>query len=291
MHLADAGGGQRFRIKVLEQLLQGGTELLLDHAAHRLKGFRTGLVLQLGQFFHPGGGQQVRAAGQDLPDLEEGAALFQGGFAEAARVLAVQGGQGRLLHAGGQERRTRAPEPVTGHHPGEHPAGHRQPFQPGGPALRLAGQLLAFAGHVPGAALDGAPGGHGLLRQLAALPGGAFNGFQGAFHHRQPGAQAAVLLVATEGFQCRPVALVALDVGTVGSVGGGGLPGYGHRDAPCHLMYYKIGQQGASDNGNVNTCYKITRRGLCRGRPGTATPPGRRARWSVRAAPFARGRG
>ncbi len=291
MHLADAGGGQRFRLKVLEQLLQGGTELLLDHAAHRLEGFRPGLILQLGQFFHPGGGQQVRAAGQDLPDLQKGAALFQGGLAEAARVLAVQGGESGLLHAGGQERRTRAPEPVTGHHPGEHPAGHGEPFQPGGPALRLAGQLLALTGHVAGAALNGAPGGQCLLRQLTALPGGAFDGFQRAFHHRQPGAQAAVLLVAAEGFQRRPVAVVAFHVGPVSSVDGGGLPGYGHRGAPCHLMYYKIGQPDRSCNGDVNTCYKITRRGLCRGSPGTATPPGRRARWSARAAPFARGRG
>ena len=196
VYLPDAGSGQRFRVEIGKQFVQGLTELLFQHHGNVLEGHRGSLILQNGQLIDPGLGEQVRAAGQQLTDLQEGAALFQGGIAEAAGIALVQVGQGGFAHAGWQKGGAGTPQAVACHHLGQHPAGFAQALEAGWPAARLVGQDLHFLVHGVGATAHRFTGLDGLVGNLATLPGGLLNGSDTAFHHGQPGLQAAVFLFA-----------------------------------------------------------------------------------------------
>ncbi len=99
--LTDGGGGQGHRIDAREHLLDGATEALFDGPLHVLVGDLWGPILELHQRADPLVGQQIRAHGEHLAELDVGGTELR---EEAGEALGL-GALDRLLRTRGEEGR------------------------------------------------------------------------------------------------------------------------------------------------------------------------------------------
>ena len=108
MHLRDARRRHRFGIEVREERLERRAEIVLEDRADLLPRSGRHAVLELRQFLGPDRREQIDPRREQLPDLQEGAAVPQAGVDEAPRVARVQGFELRLRrprrHEGGGDR-------------------------------------------------------------------------------------------------------------------------------------------------------------------------------------------
>ena len=74
MHLGDGGGGQGRRVETGKDLFRRPAQRSLDLGPQRLEVEGGAGALKLFELGDPVGGQQVRAGGQDLAQLDEGGA-------------------------------------------------------------------------------------------------------------------------------------------------------------------------------------------------------------------------
>src|SRR5690606_764951 len=74
VHLGDGGGGQRRRVETGEDLFRRPAQGGFDLGPQRLEVEGRSSALELFELGDPVGGQQVRAGGQDLAQLDEGGA-------------------------------------------------------------------------------------------------------------------------------------------------------------------------------------------------------------------------
>ena len=98
VHLGDGGGGQAPVVDAGEDVVEGPTQVLLDHPADLVPGLGRHLVPQLAELGHQLGGEDALARGDDLAQLDVG----------GAQPL------GRPAQPGREDRRGRAGGPVGG---------------------------------------------------------------------------------------------------------------------------------------------------------------------------------
>ena len=87
MHLSDRSGGERLGLEALECLLDGETEFLLNHLTDHGEFKWSHLVLQLDQFLHDVGGQDVRTRAEQLAELNERRSQFVEHLSDVAAAL------------------------------------------------------------------------------------------------------------------------------------------------------------------------------------------------------------